>query len=247
MPSAFNVKEKLNEPAKEAYRVLKTNIQYCSFDKDVKTVTIVSTDHMDGKTTTSINLAISMINSGLKVLLIDGDLRKPMKYKHLAHQDVIGLSDIIAGHAEFDDGISRTNIDNLFILTSGTKPPYPTEFLSSPIFDKILKRAKEEFDFIIIDTPAMGSYIDGGVIASKADGVILLAKWKSTHYRAISRVRTQLDKLNAKVLGIILNKVEKSEYKDYYIMNYNYDRLKTSFEYKNSGIRITSGKVKSND
>lgn len=219
---------------------MKTNIQFNSFDNQIKSVAVVSTDHMDGKTTTTINLAISMANSGIKVLLLDADIRKPLKYKHFADQDLHGLVGVIAGRVDFSEAVSKTNVKNLFILTSGTRHMYSSEILSSRVFDEILERAKNEYEFVIVDTPAMGSYIDGAVVASKADGVILLAKWKSTNYRSILRVKNQLEKVNARILGIVLNNVSKSEYRDYYIMNYSYDHLKTSFDYKNTGVRITS-------
>ena len=228
----FEVKESLNIPAEEAYKVLRTNIQFCTLEKKMKSVAIVSSGHMDGKTTTTINLAISMAKSNMKILLIDADMRKPVKYKHFGGQMELGLADIVSGTATFENAVMDTNIHNLSILTSGTKPTYPTEFLISSALDEILISAKQEYDFVIIDSPAMGSYIDGAVIASKADGVLILAKWKSTHYHSIERAKKQLEKVNANILGIVLNKVNKGEYKNYYIMNYNYEHLRTSFDYK---------------
>lgn len=227
----FEVNENVSNPAEEAYRVLRTNIQFCARGKEMKTIAIVSSGHMEGKTTTTINLAISIAKSGFKTLLIDADMRKPVKYKHFGGKMELGLADIVSGKISFEDSMMQTNIDNLYILTSGTKPTYPTEFLNSSVLDEILIKAKGEYDIVVIDTPAMGSYIDGAVIASKADGVLILAKWKSTYYRSLQRVKKQLEKVNANVLGVILNNINKREYKDYYIMNYNYEHLKTSFDY----------------
>lgn len=236
----FEVKENLSNPAEEAYRVLRTNIQFCAGEKEMKTFAIVSSGHMEGKTTTTINLAIAIAKSNTKVLLIDADMRKPVKYKHFGGQMEFGLADIVAGKVSFENTVMQTNINNMFILTSGTKPSYPTEFLSSTVLDDILIKAKQEYDIVIIDTPAMGSYIDGAVIASKADGVLILAKWKSTYYRSIERVIKQLEKVNANILGIILNNINRSEYKNYYIMNYNYEHLRTSFDYEKA-LRTAKG------
>jgi len=227
----FEVKENLNNPAEEAYRVLRTNIQFCAREKGMKAIAIVSAGHMEGKTTTTINLAISIAKSDFRVLLIDADMRKPVKYKHFGGQMELGLADIVSGRIEFEEAVRRTNISNLSILTSGTKPAYPTEFLNSSVLDEILIKSKGEYDLIIVDTPAMGSYIDGAVIASKADGVLILAKWKSTYFRSVQRLKKQLEKVNANILGVIMNNVSKREYKDYYIMNYNYEHLRTSFDY----------------
>lgn len=228
----FEVKESLSNPAEEAYRVLRTNIQFCAREKGMRTIAIVSSGHMEGKTTTTINLAISIAKADFKVLLIDADMRKPVKYKHFGGQMELGLADIITGKIAFEEAVTKTTINNLSMLTSGTKPAYPTEFLNSSVLDEILIKSKGAYDIVIIDTPAMGSYIDGAVIASKADGVLILAKWKSTYYRSIQRLRKQLEKVNANILGIILNNISKREYKDYYIMNYNYEHLRTSFDYE---------------
>ena len=226
----FKVKEDINNPAEEAFRVLRTNIEFSSLHNKIKCLAVVSPSHSDGKTTTTINLAITMSTPDVRVLLIDADLRKPIVYKHFAGAQVMGLSDVIAGKIDFQDAICKTDKDNFFILSSGNKPPFPTEFLSSHAFDQVLARAKQEFDFVIVDTPAMRSYIDGAVIASKADGVVIIVKHEITYSRSVIRVKKQLEKANANILGIILNKVSKSIFKDYYITSHSYNNLKKSFD-----------------
>lgn len=227
--NTFDVSEKINNPAEEAYRVLRTNIEFSSLHHKIKVISIVSPNHSDGKTTTTINLAISMSKSGIRVLLIDADMRKPGIYKHFGGEKIAGLSDVIAGNISFDEAVSKTKNDNFFVLTSGTKPPYPTEFLLSPAFNEILDQARRDYDFVIVDTPAMGSYIDAAVIASKTDGVLILVKYKSAYFSAVLRVKKQLEKANARILGIILNRVSKSVFHDYYITNHSYNNLKKSF------------------
>lgn len=226
----FDVHEKINKSAEEAYRVLRTNIGFISLNNKIQTLSIVSPSHYDGKTTTTINLAISMAKSGTRVLLIDADLRKPVMYKHFAGEQIMGLADIIGGKIDFHDAVHGTEKENFYMLSSGSKPPFPTEYLSSSAFEDILDKAKKEYDFIIIDTPAMGSYIDGAVIASKTDGVLIVVKHERAYYRSVLRVKKQLEKANVKILGIILNKVSKRVYKDYYITDHDYSNLRKSFD-----------------
>jgi capsular exopolysaccharide synthesis family protein len=226
----FDVHENISKPAEEAYRVLRTNIGFVSLNNKVKLLSIVSPSHGDGKTTTSINLAISMATSGTRVLLIDADLRKPVIYKHFAGEQVLGLADVIAGKIDFHDAVSATEKENFYMLSSGSTPPFPTEFLTSPAFDAILDKAIKDYDFVIIDTPAMASYIDGAVIASKTDGVLIVVKHERAYYRSVLQVKKQLEKANAKMLGIILNKVSKRVYKNYYITDHDYGNLKKSFQ-----------------
>lgn len=226
----FEVHENITKPAEEAYRVLRTNISSISLKNDIKTLSLVSPCHTDGKTTTTINLSVSMAKAGTRLLLIDADLRKPVIYKHFSGQKIMGLTDVIAGRIDFEEAISGTENNNFHILPSGSGPSFPTEYLSSPAFDDLLDQARQQYDFVIVDTPAMGSYIDAAVIASKTDGVLIVVKHERAYYRSILRVKKQLEKVNANVLGIILNKVSKRVYNDYYITNHSYSNLQKSFD-----------------
>lgn len=226
----FEVHENITKAAEEAYRVLRTNISSISLNKGIRTMSLVSPCHTDGKTTTTINLSVSMAKAGINLLLIDADLRKPVIYKHFSGEKIMGLADVIAGKISFEDAISSTENTNFHVLSSGSGPPFPTEYLSSAAFDAVLDKAKQLYDFVIVDTPAMGSYIDGAVIASKTDGVLIVVKHERAFYRSILRVKRQLEKVNANVLGIILNKVSKRVYNDYYITNHSYRNLQKSFD-----------------
>ena len=134
MTTAYNIKDRLNTPVEEAYKVLRTNIQFCSLEGKLKTLAISSCAPGEGKTTTSINLAISLAKSGARVLLIDADLRKPMMLKHISSVNPKGLSNLISETATLDEVISSTNVENLHLIACGPKPPNPAELLGTQKF-----------------------------------------------------------------------------------------------------------------
>lgn len=216
MAAEYEIRDQLNIPVEEAYKVLRTNIQFCGFNKDIKTLTITSFAPGEGKTTTAINLAISKAKSGMKVLLIDADLRKPVLLKHISSNNPTGVSNYISGTAPLEEIICATNIENLYVIACGPKPPNPAELVGSSRFAELLDKVKESFDSIIIDTPPLGSVIDGAVIASQTDATLLVIKARSVSSQNVKRIKDQLDKVKANVLGVILNKVSKSDYKNYY-------------------------------
>ncbi|HEX9059617.1 MAG TPA: CpsD/CapB family tyrosine-protein kinase [Clostridia bacterium] len=210
----YEVDERLNIPAEEAYEVLKTNMQFCDVNNSISAVAITSLEPKVGKTTTSINLALTMVKSGKKVLMVDADMRKPMILKH-STENRNGLSNVISKEALLKDTVTKTNAENLYILHSGSKVPYPAELLSSAAFEEFLGEVKRIFDFVIIDTPSMRAGIDGAIIASKVDGTIIVVDSKEAHYWPLVRMKSQLEKANARILGVVLNKVGRNEYKEY--------------------------------
>jgi protein-tyrosine kinase len=190
------IQEELSAPVEEAYRVLRSNIQFCSFDKKIKSLVVTSCQPGEGKSTTSHNLAISMAKTGMNVLLVDADLRKPSVEKLVGQNHTQGLSTLIAGHAMLEEVIHRTSIKGFSYIACGPKPPNPAELMGSEAFHVFLKAATEMFDLVIIDTPPLGSVIDCAIISA--------------------RVKVQLEKANARILGVVLNKMKKSDYKGYY-------------------------------
>ena len=213
---SFYVYDNLNTPAEEAYKVLRTNVQFCSFNKVIKTIAITSCNSGEGKTTTSINLAISLARAGVRVLLIDADLRKPMTMKRLGSSVRSGLSNLISGYAKLDDVINKSNVSNLYYIACGPKPPNPAELLATKEFGDFLQVVREQFDIVLIDTPPLGSVIDCAIIAAKVDGTLLVICANQVEHRQALRVKEQLGKVNANLLGVILNKMKKSQYKSYY-------------------------------
>lgn len=216
MTSANNIFEKLNNPAEEAYSVLRTNLYFCNLNKAIKTIAVTSYSPSEGKTTTCINLSISMAKTGAKVLYVDADLRKPMLMKNLGNDDFEGLSSYLSGHVDIDAIIHSTDVNGFFYISSGLKPFNPVELLSTERFDAFLKDVQEYFDMVVIDTPPLGSVIDCSIIAAKTDGILVVIKPNTVKSKNALMLKEQLEKSNARILGVVLNGMKKRDYKDYY-------------------------------
>jgi capsular exopolysaccharide synthesis family protein len=229
----FEIVDDLNTPAEEAYRVLRTNIQFSALDTELKTVALTSTFAGEGKTTTSVNIAISIAKDGKKVLYVDADMRKAISARDTSHRVASGLSNYLSHMVEFDDVVKETNLQNLYMVSCGIRPPNPAELLGTQRFREFLKEAAERFDMVIVDTPPLGSVIDCAIIANNTDGVIIVIKRKTVDYHKILRVKQQLEKANARILGVVLNKIDKSDYKTYY-KYYDYHNSKKSKHGKKS-------------
>jgi protein-tyrosine kinase len=214
--SADNVFEKLNNPAEEAYKVLRANLNFYGLNKAIKTIAITSYSPNEGKTTTCINLSISMAKSGMRVLYVDADLRKPMLMKNLGSNDFKGLSNYLSGHVDFEEIIHSTDINGFFYIPCGAKPFDPAELLTTERFNTFLKVVQQQFDMIVIDTPPLGSVIDCSIIAAKTDGTLIVIKPNAVKYKNALMVKEQLEKSNARILGVVVNGVNRRDYKDYY-------------------------------
>jgi protein-tyrosine kinase len=227
----------LEIPAEEAYNALRTNIQFCGVVNKLKTITVTSCNPGEGKTTVSFNLAKSMAKADLKTLLVDTDLRRPYIAKLLGideenetYGQAKGITDFISGEYEIEDIIYETPLKNLFVIHCGTVPPNPAELLSTEKFSRFIedaknnffKVAKGQFDMIIFDSPPLGSVIDAAVLAAKTDGTLLVVKARSVNYKAAKHVKEQLDKVNANLVGVVLNRVQKKDYGYYYSYYYYY-------------------------
>ena len=235
MNEKVNLAINVSEPMEEALRTLRTNIQFCNTDKVLKTICLTSCIPNEGKSMTAINLAISMASAGKKVIHIDADMRKPKQYKEINAKFNSGLSNFLSGMAELDDVISETYIENFQLILCGLKPPNPAELLGTARFTELIKKLKEKYDYVLIDTPPLGSMIDAAIIAAEADGTIMLIEYNTIDYNKALKVKEQLEKANARILGVVLNKIPKKEYRDYYY-DYNYHYRENSKK-----RRITKG------
>lgn len=199
----------------EAFRVLKTNIQYYGMDRRIKRIVVTSSGHGEGKTSTAINLCISYAKSGSKVLLIDADLHKPMLIKHLGSNNFVGITNYLTGNATLEEIIISTNLENFFFMTCGPKPINSADMLSSEKFKELLESVDECFDIIIIDSPSLGKHIDAAILAAQADGTLIVVKSNYTDYRNVKTAKEQLEKVGARIIGVVLNKIDKKYYRIY--------------------------------
>jgi capsular exopolysaccharide synthesis family protein len=209
----FTIKQ-ISKAAREAYKTVRTNIQYCGLD-DVKTITVTSGMPGEGKSQVALNLAIAMAESDKKVLLINGDMRKPRNMIMSGIDCDIGLSNLLTGYEPIKMAIQSTYIKNFQYIPSGETPVNPAELVGTERFRALLLNLLNNFkyDKIIIDTPPLKSVIDGAVIATQTDGTILVVKYKSTDVATVQEAKEQLEKLKVKILGVVLNRMHKNEYK----------------------------------
>ena len=202
-------KEKLDYRTEEAYKSLRTNIQFCGEDK--KIIVVTSSVPHEGKSSVSLNLAVSLTEAGKKVLFIDADLRKSMLAGRLkAIGRIQGLTHFLSKQEELEQILYNTDVPNLYIILAGAVPPNPAELLGGTLFDELLIQVRQEYDYVIIDTPPLGSVIDSAVIARKCDGAILVIETEAVSHRFIQSVKQQLDKSGCPILGAVLNKVDFS-------------------------------------
>ena len=199
--------ESMTNQEKEAYRTLRTNIEFTGVENKVMAVT--SCTPGDGKSTVSFRLANAFAENGKKTLYIDADLRKSVfAQRHGMTGNPKGLSHYLSGQAATVDVLYKTNTPYLFMIPVGTFPSKPTELLSKDRLDKLLEESKEVFDYIIIDTPPLGSVIDAAVIAKKCDATMLVLESDTCSRRLVRNVIGQLKSANPNFLGVILNKVD---------------------------------------
>lgn len=211
-------------PMSEAYRTLRTNIQFSSFDEKIKTILVTSSSPGEGKTTTSSNLAVVMAQGGNKTLLIDCDQRKPSVHKVFKFSNENGLSNILVNTNEGElknVGIHQTEIVNLHVLTSGTRPPNPAELLGSAKMKHFIEELKQIYDFIILDTPPITMVTDAQILAQYTDGCLLVVSSGEAERDLVIKAKDLLEKVNAKTLGVVINKMDSSK-RGYYHYQYEY-------------------------
>ena len=207
----------------EAYSSIRTFLLFSSAGKPPKVMMITSARREEGKTTTSINTAISLTKSNAKAVLIDADMRRPRLHKVFKVSNSSGLSSFLSGNIEFsDDLIKHTDVPNLDVITSGPLPPNPAELLSSYRLRELIDGLYPLYNFIIIDTPPLLGLADAAVTSTQTDGVILVVKSGSTPKDAAVQARKILESVNAKVLGVVLNAISENNLKYGYYSYYQY-------------------------
>ena len=198
---------------REAYNTARTNIIYSlGSEKGCKKILITSASPHEGKTTTSLNIAIAFAQTEARVLIIDADLRKPRIYRHLGLTREDGLSDLLCGLIDIDKAIKHCKERNLDCITSGHIPPNPTELLSSSELGNILEQLSERYDYIFIDTPPVTVVTEAVDMAKYASGIVIVVRQGSTVLESINRARTNIQMANAKILGYILNDISINSY-----------------------------------
>lgn len=207
-------KSKLDFRTKEAFKTLRTNIEFSG--EGIKVIAITSATPNEGKSSVSMELAMSFAQAGKKTILIDADLRKSvMRSRYKRGKIRYGFTNYLVGKQPLEDVMCSTDIPKFYMIFAGPVPPNPSELLGNSRFGKAVEELRESFDIIIIDTPPIGSVIDAAVIAKQCDGVAVVMEAGAISYPFARKIKEQLEMVNAKVLGVVLNKVNLSG-KGYY-------------------------------
>ena len=194
----------------EAYRSLRSNIEYSSFDDEYRVIVVTSSVPGEGKSTTSGNLAIALAQSGNSVLLVDCDMRKPSIHKKFKISNAAGTAELLLRKKLFEEVANKYN-ENLTIITAGKIPPNPSEMLASRAMTAFIEEMKKEFKYIILDTPPLQAVTDAQVLSTKADGVLLVIRAGSTKKELVSNSVDLINKVHGKVIGTVLNGVENKK------------------------------------
>jgi capsular exopolysaccharide synthesis family protein len=212
-------------PTSEAYRSLRTNLQFSALDTNLRTMSVTSANPSEGKTTTAVNLAIVMAQAGHSVALVDADLRRPRVHKLFGVNNSMGLTDAVV-HSDMPAThyLRPTDVENLQLMTSGKIPPNPAELLGSRRMSDLLERLKEAVDVVICDTPPILAVTDAAIVGRQVDGVLMVMNAGKTRMDSAIQATQSLRKVNCHLLGAVLNRLERST-RGYY---YYYDGYYTS-------------------
>lgn len=216
--SFITERDKLS-PISEAYRAIRTNLQFAGADKAIKTVAFISAIPSEGKSTTDINLAIVMGQDHKRVLLIDADMRRPVLHRSFGLENR-GLSNCFADGLSLKDVIQHDVAENLDVVTSGPVPPNPAELLGSAKMQELLKEAEAEYDYVFLDMPPILVVTDAAVLGSQTDGVILVVGSGDISPDEGRQAKDLLEKAHVNILGVVLNKVPQKHQGGYYYYYY---------------------------
>lgn len=203
-------------PISEAYRTLRTNISFAAVDEKLQVIMVTSAGQGEGKSTTSANLAVVQAESDKRVLLIDADLRKPTVHRIFHISNRWGLTSLLSGQTTLQDVITDTGVTNLHVIPSGIIPPNPSEMLASNKMKQLLEQLREAYDVIIIDTPPSLAVTDAQIMATRSDGVIMVVEAGSVKREMAMKAKANLEHVQARILGVVLNNIERKESESYY-------------------------------
>ena len=195
-------------PRVEAFRVLRTNLQFINPGQDHKVFVITSSLPGEGKTTTATNLALALAEGGDRVVLLEGDLRRPKASEYLRVAGAVGVTTVILGRIGIDGAIQSVQ-DGLDVLTSGRVPPNPAELIKSDGMGLIIDKLRHRYDYVIIDAPPLLPVTDASLLASRADGAILVARYGETTHDQVTAAAGRIEQVNARLIGVVLNMTPK--------------------------------------
>lgn len=205
-------------PVSEAYRTLRTNLEFSSLDKPLKTLVVTSPGPEEGKSTTLANLAVTMAQAEKEVILVDCDLRRPSQHEIFGQSNDVGLTTMVVDEkAMSQPPLLEIGVPGLLLLPSGPLPPNPSELVGSRRMQEIIAALSERADVVLFDAPPIIAVTDAAVLASRVDGVLLVVKAGGTKRDHAQKAKALLDKVNAHLVGAVLNNVKlDTSYYSYY-------------------------------
>jgi len=220
VPFARSSKKRLGEllavksgsPISEAYRTLRTNLLFSSLDRPLKSIVVTSPLPGEGKSRTAANLAVVLAGAGQKTLLVDADFRRPSQHRIFNQLRNRGLSDVILHPGQLQDLLTPVpEIPELWLLTNGTAPPNPSELLNSPRMLSLLAELQAGFSYLVIDTPPVNAVTDATILAARTDGTLVVVEYGRTSFAAAVRSKQALDRVGARVVGAVINKMRAAD------------------------------------
>jgi len=204
----------------EAYRGLRTNLRFLDVEKPLRSLLITSPGPGEGKTLTASNLAIVTAEAGARVILVDGDLRKPQVHQLFRLDSRVGLTTVLAGQSGLPAALQPTPVRNLRVLPAGPKPPNPAELLGAPRMADVLAELKRQADMVIIDSPPVLAVTDAVVLAAAVDGVVMVVNPRLTTYQAAQKTKAVLEQVKAHLLGVVIDEINPNGSSGYYYSYY---------------------------
>ena len=196
-------------PISEAYRTLRTNLEFTSLDKPIRSMVVTSASPEEGKSTTLANLAVAVAQSGKKVILVDCDLRRPALHQIFDARNAPGFTDMMRDDALMSQPpLQETAVPNLYLLPSGTLPPNPAELLGSRRMSEVIAALQQHAEMVLFDAPPVIAVTDAAVLASKVDAVLLVVSAGKTKREHAKKAKALLEKVNAHLIGTVLNNVK---------------------------------------
>ncbi|CEO09898.1 CPSC/CAPB subfamily ATPase [[Clostridium] sordellii] len=215
-------------PISEAYRTIRTNVEFSNLDKEIKTIVVTSSQQNEGKSTVIANLAVSFAGmEDKKVLVLEGDLRNPTVHRMFNVSNAHGITEILTGQKSFEECVHTTEVKGLYVITCGKIPPNPSEMLASRRMKTFIESLKDYYDYIFIDAPPIGIITDAGIISTYTDGTMLVVASKEVDIDMVKIAKDRLEKVNANILGIVLNKFEEAS-GSYGYYNYYYEETSSN-------------------
>lgn len=208
-----------NSATAEAFRKLRTNLQFLSVDNPPKVIVFTSSMPHEGKSTTAINVALALAEADHSVVLVDGDMRRPMLHKYMDLIGSVGFSTVLSGAAKLDEALQKTRFPGLTVLTSGAIPPNPSELLGSHSAKKLLNELRSRFDYVIVDSTPLLAVTDAAILAAGADGALMMARFGQTKREQLAHAVASLEGVGAPLLGAVFTMMPTRGASSY---SYNY-------------------------